>query len=334
MKKFVYLLILLSFFSYAKAGDNKTVSLITSGQGKTKDAAKYNALRNALEKAFGAFISSNTTLLNDELIKDEIVSVSSGNIQNFEILSETQMPDGSYSSVLKATVSIGKLYDYCISKNMKNISEIKIDLNSVKANIELAKYESDDELKAIENLIIQLDFLEKKSFDYNIETTNPSLLSDGTWVIHVNINAEFNENVNIIQNMLLDFLEKIKLSNSELDLYFELSIPKKYIYLENTSFALRNYQSVEKIKNFIDNIIKMKQVASNFIVKNEITNYSYNEFKTCDYSNRVTFKETSSEFDIITFMGVKMGFSCCMSNYYTNEQLEKISKYEVLPINK
>ena len=55
--------------------DAKTVTLTEEGQGKSKDEAKYSALRNILEKAFGAFISSNTTLLNDNLIKDEIVSL-------------------------------------------------------------------------------------------------------------------------------------------------------------------------------------------------------------------------------------------------------------------
>jgi hypothetical protein len=48
-------------------------------------------LRSAIEQAFGAFISSKTEILNDNLVKDEIVSVSNGNIQKFEVLSEAQI---------------------------------------------------------------------------------------------------------------------------------------------------------------------------------------------------------------------------------------------------
>ena len=83
MRKIIYILLLLSFSTYAKAGDNKTVTLITSGQGKTQDEAKQNALRNAIEQAFGAFISSHTEVINDNLVKDEIISVRNCNIQKY-----------------------------------------------------------------------------------------------------------------------------------------------------------------------------------------------------------------------------------------------------------
>jgi hypothetical protein len=60
--------------------EDKTVTLVVSGQGKTQDEAKQNALRSAIEQAFGAFISSKTEILNDNLVKDEIVSLTNGNI--------------------------------------------------------------------------------------------------------------------------------------------------------------------------------------------------------------------------------------------------------------
>ena len=62
-----------------------TVTLTVVGSGKTIEEAKTNALRSAIEQAYGVFVSSNTEILNDELIKDEIVSISSGNIKEFKI---------------------------------------------------------------------------------------------------------------------------------------------------------------------------------------------------------------------------------------------------------
>ena len=63
--------------------ESKVAILTVSGSGKTQEEAKQNALRNAIEQAFGTFISSNTQILNDNLVKDEIVSVSNGNIQEY-----------------------------------------------------------------------------------------------------------------------------------------------------------------------------------------------------------------------------------------------------------
>ncbi len=77
MKKLIILLTCL-FTLNAFAQDDKTVTLVVSGQGKTQDEARQNALRSAIEQAFGTFISSKAEMLNDNLIKDEIVSISKG----------------------------------------------------------------------------------------------------------------------------------------------------------------------------------------------------------------------------------------------------------------
>jgi hypothetical protein len=69
---------------------SNVVLVIAEGQGKTKDLAVNNALRSAIEKTFGAFISSNSKIVDDNLIKDEIVSISNGNILNYEIISQIE----------------------------------------------------------------------------------------------------------------------------------------------------------------------------------------------------------------------------------------------------
>ena len=92
MKK-ILLICALLFNLVSIAQEDKTVTLTVSGSGKTLEESKTNALRSAIEQAFGAFISSKTEILNDNLVKDEIVSVSNGNIQKFEIISELQIPN-------------------------------------------------------------------------------------------------------------------------------------------------------------------------------------------------------------------------------------------------
>ena len=81
MKRIILILTFIALSITIYAQEDNSATLTVSGQGKTQDEAKQNALRSAIEQAFGAFISSNTEILNDELVKDEIVSVSNGNIQ-------------------------------------------------------------------------------------------------------------------------------------------------------------------------------------------------------------------------------------------------------------
>ena len=93
MKQMLIFLIMLVITFDTIAQDEKTVTLTVSGQGKTQDEAKQVALRSAIEQAFGAFISSHTEVVNDNLVKDEIISVSNGNIQKYEIISESSTFD-------------------------------------------------------------------------------------------------------------------------------------------------------------------------------------------------------------------------------------------------
>jgi hypothetical protein len=66
MKQLLFLLTLAFTFT-ANAQDDKTLTLVVSGQGKTQDEAKQVALRSTIEQAFGTFISSKTKILNDNL---------------------------------------------------------------------------------------------------------------------------------------------------------------------------------------------------------------------------------------------------------------------------
>ena len=57
MKKIILLLGIITLLANVSfAQENKTVTLTVSGQGQTQDEAKQNALRNAIEQAFGTFI--------------------------------------------------------------------------------------------------------------------------------------------------------------------------------------------------------------------------------------------------------------------------------------
>ena len=119
---------------------SRVVSLTTQGTGNTIEDAKNNALRSAIEQAFGVYISSNLVILNDSIIKDEIVSITSGNVQEFEILSQLKISDNEYLVSIKSTLSIYNLTKYFESKGV----EIEFKGNSFVENIKLQKYINQD----------------------------------------------------------------------------------------------------------------------------------------------------------------------------------------------
>lgn len=247
----------------------KTVTLTEIGQGKTRDDAKYNALRNALEKAFGTFISSNTTIFKDELVKDEIVSLSSGNIQNFEILSEIQMPEGSYTSIVKATVSIGKLTTFCESKGIT--VEFKGSLFA--ANIKLLELNKKNEVQVFNNLEKIITNIEKNLFDYKVNAEEPILFHDDLWKIPITITIMSNENLYKINDLLYTTLKSISVSKEEIIDYKNKGVQLYEIEFASESYFLRSYESFYKLNLIFHPLGEYNSEFSGFF-KNSINIYN------------------------------------------------------------
>ena len=140
------------------------VVLTVSADGLTKDAAVKTALRSAIEQAYGTFVSANTTILNDELVSDEIISVTSGNIKDYNEIASSTMPDGRFFVTLQATVSVSKLISYAKSKG----AETEFAGNVFAMNMKLQELNKQNEIKALNNLC----------FSYELELSEPSLLEN------------------------------------------------------------------------------------------------------------------------------------------------------------
>jgi hypothetical protein len=270
------LLLTLSFTINVNAQDEKNVTLVVSGQGKTKDEAQQKALRSAIEQAFGTFISSKTEILNDNLVKDEIVSVTNGNIQKFEPVSEVQLPDGSYASTLKATVSVSKLTSF--SKNKGVEVEFKGDLFA--SNILIQELYEKNEFSSIENLVTILKNISEKSFNYSIAAAEP-FSGSGKWNIPLTINVTANENFVNIPTLLEQNLNSLKLSSIEVDNYTKL---KKVVYPLTLAtpkakgiYYLRNKKSIELIVDFV---YSLNNVISNISIFNGLEKINLEKYNT------------------------------------------------------
>ncbi len=85
-----------------------TVKVRVKGVGISPDAALLNAYSRAVESAIGTYVSAQTQVSKDELIRDEILTHAKGTLDGWTILSQGQ-EDGSYFAEIEAKVSRNRL---------------------------------------------------------------------------------------------------------------------------------------------------------------------------------------------------------------------------------
>lgn len=150
----ICLLLVFCLFAINSFAQNNLVTVIASGEGLTESSATNRALRNAIEKTFGVFISSSTQVSNDELIKDEIATVSSGNIADYEVISVSKSSE-MYTVSVSARISPER-----VVMNFKSAGKSVELKGSVYAqNVIKEKFYKEQELIAIKDFIkIYKDF--------------------------------------------------------------------------------------------------------------------------------------------------------------------------------
>ncbi|MCR4828708.1 MAG: hypothetical protein K5864_04510 [Bacteroidales bacterium] len=217
------------------------VSLIVTADGASKTEAVNNALRLAIEQTFGTFVSANTEILNDQLVKDEIATISSGNIQKYRELSSDTLPNGNTSVTLHVTVSLQKLVKYAQSKG----SECEFAGATFGANLRLYEFNKRNEQIAIENMIKQLNSL-RPIFDYSISVSDP-IINDPRWPKNYSLHGDYNKNeystikisVNCVENKTTELFLSILRNTIH-------SLAKSYsdIYpLQQSGFKFYEYNS-------------------------------------------------------------------------------------------
>ena len=307
MKKILLLLIALFLSLAINAQDSdKTVTLTVSGTGNTLEEAKTNALRSAIEQAFGAFISSKTEILNDSLVKDEIISVSNGNIQKFDVISQVEIPNIGYAMTINATVSISKLTSFAQSKGVS--LEVKGGLFA--ANIIQQELNEKAELISLKNILNTSNEILKKSFDYSIETDGSPAVYNDKYKLPLKIKIKLNKNFQNFRKYFFESLNGLSIDNNGLNNYKQ--IKKSYYTIalyddlysslgENYSlFYLRNELSINQVNNFLKEIRKS---IFGFKVINNI-----NSFDGEELYNDIKYESSSIDCFILSFNTIHNGF--------------------------
>lgn len=189
---------------------NDEVTLVASGKASDSEKATTMALRSAIEQAYGTFVSANTTILNDDLVKDEIVTISNGNIKSYEVLSDVKCEDGQDMVTVKATVCISKLVSYAKSKG----ASAEFAGATFAQSMKIKELYKQNEAKALENLLTQVKFMLPSCYDLglsDIGEPEDSRNSPNCYELAMYVDFKPNANTKVLCDLFLNTLKSLSL---------------------------------------------------------------------------------------------------------------------------
>lgn len=254
----IFLGFLFFTFCFSAQTENKDVTITATGSGSSQEFAKQTALRNAIEQAFGTFISSKTEILNDEIVADQMSSVSSGNVKSYEVLNESQLPNGTWASTLRVIVSVDKLTSFVETRGIT--VEIKGGLFAM--NIKQQILNEQGEINAIANMFGILHETMQVAFDYTIKSEEPKSLDaeSKNWEIPLTVTSTANKNIDFCANYFMKTISAISLTQEEVDTYkslnknvYKLVVKPSGNWEETKVFFFRKKKSIDIISSLIFN---------------------------------------------------------------------------------
>lgn len=317
----------LSFF--VNAQEDKTITLTVSGSGKTLEEAKTNALRSAIEQAFGAFISSKTEILNDQVVADQMASVSSGNIKSYEVLNESQLPDGSWGVTLKTIVSVDKLTSFVEAKGIA----IEIKGGMFALNIKQQLLNEQGEIKAVSEMVGLLHEAMQISFDYVIKSSDPKSLDaeSKNWEIPLVVTATTNKNIDFCANYCIKTLAALSLSSEEVTSYKSLNKAVFPVTINYNGVAKTFYLRKQSSINALNTLTSQWEFYTRlFTVQSGMDESNGNgEGRIHDFSSSRDYNNDGKSINFLTTGQQAATFT--WQDKRTLSQIEQMTGYKVKP---
>ena len=242
MKTINLLLVFIFSAALINAQTVDDVTLVVSGDGATKEAATHVALRSAIEQAYGVFVSANTEILNDELVKDEIATVASGNIKSYTELSATVLPNGNHLVSLQATVSTKSLATYAQSKG----ALCEFAGATFGANLKLHELNCKNTEIAFNNLRKQIKALAPYIFSVKLELGDPVMGGNQKAELPYTISLYSTPQTYELSDLIITTLSALKLSPEQANSVKQMNLPH-YVLRVYTQYVF-NVNNTEKEK--------------------------------------------------------------------------------------
>lgn len=311
--------------------NEKVITLVVNGTGETKEEATKNALRSAIEQAFGTFVSANTEVLNDELIKDEITTVSTGNIKSYKELSVSQTSNGLYDASVQATVSIDQLTKFAQSRGM----QAELAGASFVMNMKMRELNKKNEVIALQHMIEKaMTIAEKGLFDYKLEIGEPYIVENSKYAVDLQIFYCENTNTRAFYNTIYQTLQALSLSDNEMEEYKKANLDyysftmNLNIYGDDNKYYFRNRYRKVYGGDGLDNLLKflVSYGALRYKIEDNLGNVISIIGKKTNLSNRMRWdveKEIESfekKYDCCSIAGITYGCYLNMSKWHPSTQ--------------
>ncbi|NPD86776.1 hypothetical protein HNS38_18580 [Lentimicrobium sp. L6] len=185
--------------------------VIADGYGANPELALEKALQNAVEQAAGAYVSSITEIENDEIIKDEVLSLSHGFIKEHRKLSESKFDD-EYKVVVAAIIVEKQMMESLEASGVK----VKYQTSGLVSDLKAWDKMKDDEYNMAKALF---DVHEMKDYgiiwDYNLRMGEPQR-SGSNYSIKGVLSAQTNANYSIEFYNLKRILSELALETEQM----------------------------------------------------------------------------------------------------------------------
>lgn len=278
MKKLILFLTLLCSLPATAQKQGKTVIIIVTGQGETIEKARNNALRSAIEQAFGAYVSSKTEILKEDLISDNITTISNGNIQKFAVLDETVFNQNSFSVTVKAEVSLDKLATFLNQNGMS----VTVNGELIANNYLLKDIYEKNEIDAAVNYFNSLksNFSSKNLFEIELTATDPfRAISGQNFLVPMRLKISPKEGIKTLVSSSINFLKSISIDKDNIKSYIQMNLPIYPLIIndgnKSTILYFRNPKTILQIEGFYELYYNN---ISNIKISNEIRDKSLTEF--------------------------------------------------------
>lgn len=350
---FVFAILSLSVGFYSNAQELKVVS---TGQGTTEDEATKTALRSALEDAYGTFISSSTKIENDVLVSDEIVSLTQGNIKEYDVVNSSRLANGLYGVTVESVISLNELATYCQSKGMS----VSFNGKAFGMDLKLREFNRKNEIKVLKNLCQQLLAMNPCICDYELKSLEPKTfdLKDNTpdlelfkalnkyelrkWIeqSHANIFIKIlvlpktNGNYSLMKDLIESTFKSISLTKAEIKTYKKIGINifKNKLYdNDDKEYYFRNREAVELAKKFYFTL--RETCTKNWVFYDGVKGSVWGILISIDGFDN--YLERKANFKKLYNMGIDVvnnsddlllmyGFNHFRNEYYPNSTAEKL----------
>ena len=148
----------------------KQFTMVTQGQGTTKEEAIQNALYEAVRQTSGALLTESASIKNDELVASQTASFTKGKVMKYKVLGAQKNPETKQWDVsIEVTIESDKLLKYTSSKG----NTAQVDGASFVMNKKIADLQKKNELLVVKDLLNRMYDMHYYVFDFKIEASEP-----------------------------------------------------------------------------------------------------------------------------------------------------------------